>query len=197
MCFLAQVPHWPKYCLGQQFVLETGWNLRWQQVNQRKKRKGEVLKNDWLKLPVIEEYCIYGAWLNKYINLPACFHKDQKLRGLVGMIPFHRSKPGIVLGEKIWHFLKDDLSYLFQFSPLSFSAMLSSMVLELNFRSCRSNTRDWGTGLLQITLLARECLNTSLCYYLIQALKRKHFHNAYFHCLRRRGQLNIAARNSV
>ena len=106
MCFLAQVPHWPKYCLGQQFVLETGRNLRWQQVNKRKKRKGEVLKNDWLKLPVMEEYCIYGAWLNKYINLPACFHKDQKLRGLVGMIPFHRSKPGIVLGEKIWHFFK-------------------------------------------------------------------------------------------
>ena len=137
--------------------------------------------------------------LNKYINLPACFHKNQKLRGLVGMIPFHRSKPGIILGERILHFFKrkNDPSYLFQFSPLSFSAMLSSMVWELNFRSCRSNTRDWGTGLLQITLLARECLNTSLCYYLIQALKRKHYHNVYVYCLHRRGQLNIVARNSV
>ena len=54
----------------------------------------------------MEEYCFYGAWLNRYINLPACFHKDQKLRGQVGMIPFHRSKPGIVLGKKIWHFFK-------------------------------------------------------------------------------------------
>ena len=137
-----------------------------------KKRKGEVLKNDWPKLPLMEIYCFYGAWLNRYINLPACFHKDQKLRGLVGMIPFHRSKPGIVLGKKICFFLNDP-SCLFQFSPLSFSAMLSSMVLELNFRSCRSNTKDWGTGLLQITLLARECLNTSLCNYLIPSIEKK------------------------
>ena len=42
-----------------------------------KKHKGEVSKNDWPKLPVIEEYCNYGA-LNRYINLPACFHKDKK-----------------------------------------------------------------------------------------------------------------------